>query len=304
MQRVTTIPRLRTAVAEERGAGHRVVLVPTMGALHAGHFALVEEAHRHGDTVVVSVFVNPAQFDRPDDLQRYPRDLDGDQAALAALGDAAPGILFAPEVSEVYPAEARTTVHVSGLTEGLCGAARPGHFDGVATVVAKLLNMVQPDAALFGRKDFQQLQVIRRLVTDLDLPVSVVAVPTVREDDGVALSSRNRLLSPPERRRAGVLPRALAAAVRTAREAGGDPAALREAVRVTLATEPDVDVEYVEVVDPATLKAPRDGSASPLLVALAAHLGAVRLIDNVVVGDPDDEDRLLAAIGGAAGHHQ
>jgi pantoate--beta-alanine ligase len=299
VQRITTIARLRTAVADERGTGRRIVLVPTMGALHAGHVALVEEAHRHGDTVVVSVFVNPAQFDRPDDLKRYPRDLDGDEAALAALGDAAPTILFAPEVAEVYPAEARTTVHVSGLTEGLCGSARPGHFDGVATVVAKLLNMVQPDAALFGRKDFQQLQVIRRLVTDLDLPVSVVAVPTVREDDGVALSSRNRLLSPAERRRARVLPRALAAAVHAARGGDRNPAALREAVVVTLATEPDVDVEYAEVVDPTTLTPPRDASSPQLLVALAAHLGAVRLIDNVVVGDPDDEDRLLAAVGGA-----
>ena len=304
MERLTSITGVRAHVAAARAAGRRVALVPTMGALHAGHLALVRLAADHADTVVVSVFVNPTQFDRPDDLAAYPRDLEGDEAALVALGDAAPAAVFAPDADELYPSAPLTTVHVARLTEGLCGAGRPGHFDGVATIVTKLFNVVAPDVAVFGRKDAQQLRVIRRMVADLNLPVEVVDGPTVREPDGLALSSRNRRLSAVDRAAALALPAALRAAVLTAveyRTAGDplDPAVVRAAAAGRLAREPGVTVEYLEVVDPETLGAPGD-AASRVLVALAAHVGPVRLIDNVEVGDLEEERRLLHATGPAA----
>jgi pantoate--beta-alanine ligase len=301
VRRVTTIADLRAAVRAARADGRRTVLVPTMGALHAGHLALVRLAAEHGDHTVVSVFVNPTQFDRADDLAAYPRELAGDEAALAALGEAAPALVFAPDVAEVYPRPPLTTVRVAGLTDRLCGATRPGHFDGVATVVTKLLNLVRPDAAVFGRKDFQQLQVIRRLVADLDLPVTVVAGPTVRETDGLALSSRNRRLSAGERTAALALSRALRAAVLAARSARAHgqlvPAELHAAAAAVLAAGDGVTVDYLEVLDPDTLEPLPDTVAGDarVLVAVAAFVGPVRLIDNVEVGDPADEDRLLAA---------
>jgi pantoate--beta-alanine ligase len=300
---VTTFADLRTAVRAARAEGLRTVLVPTMGALHAGHLALVRLAAEHGDHTVVSVFVNPTQFDRPDDLAAYPRDLAGDEAALAALGDAAPALVFAPDVAEVYPRPPLTTVRVAGLTDRLCGGTRPGHFDGVATVVTKLLNLVQPDAAVFGRKDFQQLQVIRRLVADLDLPVTVVAGPTVREAGGLALSSRNRRMSAGERTAALALSRALRAAVLAARSARPHgqlvPAELHAAAATVLTATDGVAVDYLEVLDPDTLAPLPDAVAGDarVLVAVAAFVGPVRLIDNVEVGDPADEERLLAATG-------
>ncbi|MEX0834497.1 MAG: pantoate--beta-alanine ligase [Nitriliruptor sp.] len=311
MQRLTTIAEVRAAVGEARRAGGRVALVPTMGALHEGHLALVREAASDADLTVVSIFVNPTQFDRPDDLAAYPRDLEGDEGQLAELGDLAPDVVFAPEVAEVYPRPSVTRVTVRGLTDRLCGASRPGHFDGVATVCTKLFSIVQPDLAVFGRKDFQQLAVIRRVVADLDLPVEVVGAPTVREPDGLAMSSRNRRLGPAERRSALCLSRALRAGVAVARagRAGGGPI---DAVRVanevggTLSAAPGVTVDYVEVLDPETLAPPdatsrgQAGDGSPeaqqqLLVAVAADVGPVRLIDNVVLGDTEDEERLLAA---------
>lgn len=313
MQTVTTVNSLRQAVDELRTQGE-IALVPTMGALHEGHLANVRLAAQVADTVVVSIFVNPTQFDRPDDLAAYPRDLDADRAALAALGDAAPAIVFAPEEREVYPRPPRTTVHVSEVSDRLEGASRPGHFDGVATVVTKLFNIVAPDLAVFGRKDAQQNHVIRTLVDDLDVPVELVLAPTVREPDGLALSSRNRRLSAGQREAALALPRALAAAVQAARRARdrGEPVTadlLRAAGEATLADAPQVDVDYLAVVEPDTFMppdAPREeaseGAGEPpasrrLLVAVAATVGPVRLIDNVEVGDPDDEQRLLAATG-------
>lgn len=303
MKRVTTVAELRAQVRALRAADRRVVLVATMGALHAGHLALVEHAAADGDAVVVSVFVNPAQFDRPDDLAAYPQDLAGDEAALSGLGPAAPDVVFAPDVTEVYGPGQLTTVHVAELTEGLCGAGREGHFDGVATVVTKLLNMVRPDAAVFGRKDYQQLVMIRRLVVDLHLDVEILDAPTVREADGVALSSRNRRLDADGRRRARVLSRALGAAVRAAspghvRADVVDAGAARQAALATLAAEPGVRVEYLEVVDPETLTPLDDDSdLRRVLVAGAVHVGGVRLIDNVVIGVADDEHRLLTAVG-------
>ena len=305
---LTTVADMRAWSAAERAAGHRIALVPTMGALHEGHLALVRQAATLADRVVVSIFVNPRQFDRADDLAGYPRDLAGDVAALAGLGDAAPHALYVPDVTEVYPVEPAVTVTVSGLDERLCGASRPGHFDGVVTVVTKLCNVVAPDLAVFGRKDFQQLAIIRRLAADLDLPVTIVGGPTVREADGVALSSRNRLLADEERLLARAIPDALRAAVRVARterDAGRRPTAgmLRAAAAGTLTSASGVTVDYVEVLDPETLAPPDDpgrgegagGRPERLLVAVAAYVGSVRLIDNVVAGDEDDEQRLLDA---------
>jgi pantoate--beta-alanine ligase len=307
-ERITTVAEMRAYSARQRAAGRRIALVPTMGALHEGHLALVRLAASRADRVVVSIFVNPRQFDRADDLAGYPRDLEGDAAALAALGDAAPDVLYVPTVDQVYPVEPAVTVTVSGLDALLCGASRPGHFDGVVTVVTKLCNVVAPDLAVFGRKDYQQLAIITRLVADLDLGVEIVAGPTVREADGVALSSRNRRLDDGQRRTARVVPAALRAAVAAAREeraTGRRPTAgmLSEAVTGTLAAASGITVDYVEVVDPETLAPPdesargegADGTPERLLVAVAVHVGPVRLIDNVVVGDEDDEQRLLDA---------
>jgi pantoate--beta-alanine ligase len=320
VERLTTIAEVREAVAEARRAGRTVALVPTMGALHAGHLELVREAARRADVTVVSVFVNPTQFDRADDLDAYPRDLAGDEAQLTALGADAPGYVFAPQVDEVYPRPPVTTVTVRGLTDRLCGASRPGHFDGVATVCTKLFSIVQPDLAVFGRKDFQQLTIVRRVVADLDIPVEIVGGATVREPDGLAMSSRNRRLDDDERRHALALSRALRAGVEVALAARRerrrlDPVRVRDEVAGTLTAAPGVTVDYVEVLDPETLApvpaepggGPPDAArgeagdgppeADQLLVAVAAFVGPVRLIDNVVVGDTGDEDRLVTVTG-------
>jgi pantoate--beta-alanine ligase len=306
MRRVTTIREVRDAVAAARADGARIGLLPTMGALHAGHLANARLVAEHTDVVVVSIFVNPTQFDRADDLAAYPRDLAADEAALVALGAAAPALVFVPSVEEMYPHTPRTSVHVAELGEVLEGASRPGHFDGVATVVTKLCNIVRPDVAVFGRKDHQQLQVVRQLVGDLDLDLEVLAAPTVREADGVALSSRNQRLAADERPHARALPGALAAAVRAARDARAvgrapEPDELERAALAVLDGSP-VAVDYLVAVDPVTLRppAPSDDPARRLTVAVAASIGAVRLIDNVEVGDLDDETRLLAALGAAS----
>jgi pantoate--beta-alanine ligase len=310
--RLTTVAEMRAWSARQRAEGHRLALVPTMGALHDGHLDLVRLAARLADRVVVSIFVNPRQFDRADDLAGYPRDLDGDAAALAGLGEAAPDVLYVPDVGEVYPSEPAVTVTVSRLDERLCGASRPGHFDGVVTIVTKLCNVVSPDLAVFGRKDYQQLRIVTRLAADLDLGVEIVAGPTVREVDGVALSSRNRRLDADGRRAARAIPAALRAAVEVARDeraAGRVPTAgmLLDVAAGTLSEAPGLTVDYVEVLDPETLAPPdgpdgrrevADGPPERLLVAVAVHIGPVRLIDNVVAGDEDDEQRLLDASTG------
>ena len=281
MRLVRTIEGVRRHVADARAAGRGVALVPTMGAFHAGHEALMRAAGERGHLVVVSLFVNPTQFDQPADLAAYPR-VEEDDASIAAAAGA--DVLFAPSVPEMYPAGFSTSVGVTGITQVLEGAHRPGHFAGVTTVVCKLLNIVAPDVAWFGRKDAQQLLVVRRMVADLDLPVEIAALPTVREPDGLALSSRNRRLSAGERRRALAVPRALAA-VEAAIEAGvDDPDRVVEAGLA--AAGDDVAVEYLAVVDPDTLIAP-PRIAAPVLVAVAARVGAVRLIDNrLVAGIP------------------
>jgi pantoate--beta-alanine ligase len=249
-----------------------------MGALHAGHAALFDQARRENNFVVASIFVNPLQFDQKQDLARYPRTLERDLELCAQHGV---DLVFAPTASEIYPQEPLTFVDSPVLAEHLCGAHRPGHFRGVATVVLKLLNLVAPERAYFGEKDAQQLAIIRRMVSDLNVPVEIVGVPTVREDDGLALSSRNQLLTPDQRRIAPALYRALDAA-RSQLDSGERSAdAIRSAARAVLAGEPEIKVEYFEVSDPETLQ-PLAEVTGHALVAAAVFLGTIRLIDNVL----------------------
>lgn len=272
-----------------RRAGRRLALVPTMGALHEGHLALVAEAARRADVVVVSVFVNPTQFGPGEDLARYPRDLDGDAALLSAQGLAA--ALFAPSEAALYPGGAgsnRTWVTVEGLDAHLCGAFRPGHFRGVTTVVARLLLLCKPHVAVFGLKDAQQYVILRRMVRDLHFDVEMVGVPTVREADGLARSSRNVYLTPAQRQQAVVLSQALEAARSRLRAGELRPSALVVAMLETLATAPEARVQYAEVVDAETLQpveVARPGQ--PLLVAVAAFFGTTRLIDSLFVAAPE-----------------
>jgi pantoate--beta-alanine ligase len=279
MRTVRTGAEVRAAVADRRRAGRSIGLVPTMGALHEGHLALIRRAVQTCDEVVVSLFVNPAQFDDPGDLAGYPRD-EARDAALAAQAGAT--LLFAPAQEAVYPPGFATTVSVAGVSEPLEGAARGrAHFDAVATVVTKLLNMVGPDVAFFGQKDAQQLAVIRRLVRDLDVPVRIEAVPTVREPDGLALSSRNVHLRGGDRERAVALSRALRAAEDAVAAGERDAAAVRAAARAAMQPY-SVEPEYLELVAPETL-APVDAVHGDVLVAVAARVGATRLIDNTLI---------------------
>jgi len=271
---VDPIAVVRSAAAElQRPLG----LVPTMGYLHEGHLALVRCARAENASVAVSIFVNPTQFGDADDYAQYPRDLERDLALLKAENV---DLVFAPDVEEMYPAGASTSVIVEGLTERLEGEFRPGHFRGVATVVAKLFNIVQPDRAYFGQKDAQQLQVIRKMVRDLDMPVEVRAVPTVREPDGLALSSRNVRLSPEERKVALVLSRALREAEQRYRAGERSGVVLRQVMREMLAEEPLARPDYVSVADPETLLE-LDRIDGPALLSLAVRIGPVRLIDNI-----------------------
>lgn len=280
MQTIRQLSDLRDAVSGFRSAGERIAFVPTMGALHAGHMALVAQAKLAGQRVVVSIFVNPKQFGPNEDLARYPRKELADSRMLAEAGV---DLLWMPPVEVMYPEGHATNISVVGVSEPLDGAARPGHFDGVATVVAKLFNQVKPDVALFGEKDFQQLAVIRRMVADLDFDIDVRGVPTQRDDDGLALSSRNAYLAPEDRAAAVALPRALGVAVR-AIEKGDDPAAALVTARASLEAA-GFEVDYVELVDADSLGAPVAGQPRRLLAA--ARIAGTRLIDNVAVAAPD-----------------
>lgn len=276
MQIIRRLEALREALGRFSAAGEAVALVPTMGALHAGHMALVDAARRRAQRVVVSIFVNPKQFGPNEDLGRYPR---REAADAQMLTEAGVDILWAPEVEEMYPAGFATNVSVAGVSDVLDGAHRPGHFDGVATVVAKLFGQIGPAVALFGEKDFQQLAVIRRMTADLNLSVEVVGVPTQREDDGLALSSRNIYLDEAERARAVALPRALGEAQRGI-ERGDDPAVAIASAIATL-TRAGFDTDYVTLVDAETLTAPIRSRPARLLAA--ARIGSTRLIDNIAV---------------------
>ena len=280
MRTLRTVAELRAALAEPRRCRRTIGLVPTMGALHAGHLSLIEAAREAADEVVVSLFVNPAQFNEAADLEAYPRDERRD-AALAA--EAGADLLFAPSVDDIYPPGFSTQVRVGGpLTETLEGAHRGAeHFHGVTTVVTKLLNMADPDVVFFGQKDAQQALVIRRLAADLDLPVRIEVSPTVREPDGLALSSRNVLLQGDDRRRALALNQALRAAEQALAAGTADAAALEHAARAAM-HDFDVEPEYLALVDPETL-APVDTVDQETLLAVAARLGRVRLIDNTIL---------------------
>lgn len=281
MQLVKTVAELRDATAAFRRAGKTIGFVPTMGFLHIGHLTLVAQAKAENGVTVVSIFVNPLQFGANEDLARYPRDLARDSALLE---EADVDILFAPDVSEMYPRPMQTVVDVPELGSQLEGAVRPGHFAGVTTVVTKLFNLVQPDAAYFGEKDYQQVTLIRRMVEDLAQPVRVVPVTTVREADGLACSSRNVYLNPAERAAAVIVPRALDEAERLYAEGFDDPAAFEAAIEKLIAAEPLASPEVVAVRDPDTLAPIASLQAGPVLVALFVRVGSTRLLDNRVIG--------------------
>ena len=272
-----TIARVRAWRDDHRLAGRRVGFVPTMGALHEGHARLIETARASGDRVIVSIFVNPLQFDRKDDLERYPRTLDADLQICERLGAE---VVFVPAVDEMYPSEPRCTVTVKRLTDRLCGQFRPGHFDGVATVVTKLFEIVQPDVAYFGEKDAQQLAVIRRMVSDFNMPIQIVGVPTVRETDGLAMSSRNARLSPDERPKATALYRALREAERAIQDGERDARAVERRAAAQIPPDGSLRLEYLEVVDPVELQRV-DSITGKVLIAGALWVGSTRLIDNL-----------------------
>jgi pantoate--beta-alanine ligase len=282
MRTLRTVAEMRAFTAAERAAGRSVGLVPTMGAFHAGHLALMRAAAGECDTVVVSLFVNPTQFDESGDLDAYPRDEARDAAMAAAQGVAA---LFAPEAAEVYPDGFATSVVVGAVAEPLEGASRgAGHFAGVCTVVAKLLNIVGPDVAYFGQKDAQQVAVLRRMAADLNVPARLAVVPTVREADGLAMSSRNGRLAPGERARAVALVEGLRAAEAAARAGEDDAARLREHVAAAMAARA-VEPEYVALVDPDSFQV-MTTARGRVLIAVAARVGATRLIDNLLIDVP------------------
>lgn len=286
MRRVTTIGEVRGAVRVARERGRRIAFVPTMGYLHEGHLSLVDRARAVSATVVMSIYVNPLQFGPAEDFERYPRDLERDARMAEGRGVE---LLFAPTDLEMYPQlpeRPAITVAPGALADRLCGRSRPGHFEGVLTVVAKLFHIVQPDVAVFGQKDFQQSALIRRMVRDLDWPVEVDVAPTVREPDGIAMSSRNAYLDADARRAALGLSRALAAAIRAFRAGERRAARVRDAAESVLRASGGVEPEYVEVVDPETLDAV-DAASAESVCAIAARVGRARLIDNAILGAPD-----------------
>ena len=280
---VRSISEVRELVAKNSEAGRTIGLVPTMGFLHEGHLRLVDRCRELCDCVIMSVYVNPLQFEPSEDFEEYPRDLESD---LAAAEERGVDVVFAPDDRELYPGELAVAITPRRLADRLCGLSRPAHFEGVLTVVAKLLGIVQPDVSVFGQKDFQQAVLIERMTEDLNIPVHVEVAPTVREADGIAMSSRNAYLSKEERTRALSLSRGLATAVRSFRAGERDAAVLRSAVQLEMAEAGVVDVEYVEIVEPRELE-PVDPAGEDAVVAVAAHVGATRLIDNVRLGRPD-----------------
>ncbi len=279
MDTLTTVAELRTAIRERRSYLKRIGFVPTMGFLHAGHEALIRRAHEECDLVVVSIFINPTQFGPNEDLEKYPRDMARDQELCRRAGA---DLIFHPEPHVIYPRGAVTWVEVDELTTVACGAQRPGHFRGVCTVCAKLFNIVRPDRAYFGEKDFQQLQVIRRMVRDLFMPLTIVGVPTVREPDGLAMSSRNSYLTPTERQAARVVPRALQAAQDLVEHGELETAAILNALEQAVAAQPLARLQYAVIVDPEHLTPMRVLTQEARLL-VAIFVGNTRLIDNVTL---------------------
>jgi pantoate--beta-alanine ligase len=279
MREIRAIGEMRLFSERARFRGKKVGLVPTMGALHEGHLSLVAEARKRSDVAVVSIFVNPLQFGPREDFKAYPRDLRKDRRLLKNFDVDA---VFIPEAAEMFPKDFKTYVEVKELSDKLCGGSRPGHFQGVATVVAKLFNIVCPDLAFFGEKDYQQQLLIRRMARELDLPVEIVALPTVREFDGLAMSSRNTYLSPEERSAATALYRALCLAKTRIRAGERDAGKLRSHITALLLNEPKVRIDYISVADPEDLTEIKRIKGK-VLVALAAYVGKTRLIDNMVI---------------------
>ena len=281
MLELTSIPELRSWIQAQRASGRRIGFVPTMGYLHAGHLALVEEARQRADVIVMSIFVNPLQFGPGEDLARYPRDLPRDRALASERGV---DLLFVPPVDVMYPPRSQVRVTPGDAAARWEGAARPGHFEGVLTIVAKLLHLVEPHLVCFGQKDVQQLTLVRQMLRDLDWPVEIVAVPTVRELDGLALSSRNAYLSPDDRCRAAVISRALRAAYQAWCAGKTRASDLELRMRRELESEPDVVLEYISIAEPEGLT-PISEVDERTVVALAVRIGGTRLIDNINLGE-------------------
>lgn len=279
MKIAATLGEMRELSRSLRSAGRSIGLVPTMGFLHEGHLSLMRKAREENDIVVASIFVNPTQFGPAEDLARYPRDTEGDRRKCESSGV---DILFLPSAAEMYPEKPSVFVTVEGVADVLEGAIRPGHFRGVATVVAKLFHVVQPRIAYFGQKDYQQCAVIKRMVRGLDLDVEIAVMPTVREADGLAMSSRNSYLEPDERRKAAVLFRSLRAGEELIRTGVNEPEKVRQKMRAVLLAEPGVAVDYAEAADPETL-APLDVMQKRIALLVAARIGTTRLIDNLLV---------------------
>lgn len=294
MNVVTTIDELRTLIKPYRNHGKSIGLVPTMGFLHEGHMSLVDQAKKYSDLIVMSIFVNPMQFGPGEDFERYPRNIEQDQEMAKARGV---DILFVPEVKEIYPQKSKTVVSVSGVTERLCGASRPGHFDGVATVVSKLFNIVQPDYAFFGQKDAQQVAVIEQMVDDLNIPIQVIACPIVREKDGLAMSSRNVYLNEEERKQAIVLQQSLQLAEEGYKQ-GKTPAEICKQMHALIHSKPLAQIDYIQILSYPALEPMDAFEGSSFIMALAVKFGNTRLIDNKLIvnkrrdqHDPDHDER-------------
>ena len=279
MKIIREVKAMKDYVRAIREKGETICLVPTMGFLHEGHLDLMRMGAPMADHVVISIFVNPTQFGPNEDLDKYPRDMERDEQLAESVGVEC---IFFPEPREMYPHGYATYINVENITESLCGASRPTHFRGVATVVAKLFNIVEPDFAIFGEKDYQQLAVIRRMVDDLNMNVKVIAHPTVREEDGLAMSSRNKYLSPDQRKNALVLHKTLLYASSLVGSGEKNPAKIREEVMDMIANTPECVIDYVEIVDPVTLK-PVESIDADVVMALAVKVGSTRLIDNMTL---------------------
>jgi len=287
-----TIAETRAALARARAQGRRIGFVPTMGYLHEGHLRLIDIARQHSDFVVVSIFVNPTQFGPHEDFASYPRDFERDRKLCEARGT---DLIFAPEVSEIYPERSLITFQIEKLADRLCGARRPGHFNGVVLVVSKLFNIVQPDIAVFGQKDAQQLIIIKRLVQDLNFPVRIIAAPTVREPDGLAMSSRNVYLSPTQRAQSTVLYKSLQRAKALIESGERDPQQIIAEMRKLIATVSEAKIDYIEIVRVSDLQ-PIEKLDGLVLIALAVYFGKARLIDNIILDVSDRAVREIAAL--------
>jgi pantoate--beta-alanine ligase len=279
MEIIDTVARMQKRSEEIRLAGERIAFVPTMGFLHDGHLRLMAEGRRLGDVLVISIFVNPTQFGPAEDYQEYPRDMEGD---ITKAREAGVDIIFAPSVEEMYPVESQTKVVVQRLTEHLCGLSRIGHFEGVATVVGKLFNITKPHFAIFGQKDYQQLLVIRRMVKDLNMDIEVIGVPTVREPDGLAMSSRNRYLNPEERESALCLKKSIDMASALTKEGERNANRIKSAIQGLILSYPFTNIEYISICDSLTFE-DMDTVEGECLLALAVKVGKTRLIDNCLI---------------------